>query len=116
ESYGPLWGFLYGWTLFLVIQTGTIAAVAVSFAKFLGVFIPALGTSPNAGAAVLYQVKELGWRIAFKLPWTPDEVTFYQRDDFTITLGQVIAVGVILFLTLLNCPGVQQGKIVQNIF
>src|SRR5467141_1906983 len=64
ESYGPLWGFLYGWTLFLVIQTGTIAAVAVSFAKFLGVFIPTLGTSPNAGAAVLYQVKELGWRIA----------------------------------------------------
>src|SRR5947209_12626225 len=48
ESYGRLGGFLYGWTLFLVIQTGTIAAVAVSFAKFLGVFIPALGTSANA--------------------------------------------------------------------
>src|SRR6266851_2353065 len=38
EAYGPLWGFLYGWTLFLVIQTGTIAAVAVAFARFLGVF------------------------------------------------------------------------------
>src|ERR1035437_4018218 len=40
ESLGPLWGFLYGWTLFLVIQTGTIAAVAVAFGKFLGVFYP----------------------------------------------------------------------------
>ena len=42
ESFGPLAGFLYGWTLFLVIQTGTIAAVAVAFAKFLGVFVPAI--------------------------------------------------------------------------
>ena len=40
EAYGPLWGFLYGWTLFLVIQTGTIAAVAVAFARFLGVLAP----------------------------------------------------------------------------
>ena len=40
ESLGPLWGFLYGWTLFLVIQTGTIAAVGVAFGKFLGVFFP----------------------------------------------------------------------------
>src|SRR5512132_2091270 len=42
EAYGPLWGFLYGWTLFLVIQTGTIAAVAVAFARFLGVLAPAI--------------------------------------------------------------------------
>src|SRR5690349_64392 len=40
EAFGPLFGFLYGWTLFLVIQTGTIAAVAVAFGKFLGVFVP----------------------------------------------------------------------------
>ncbi|HMP18328.1 MAG TPA: amino acid permease, partial [Gemmatales bacterium] len=45
EAYSPLWGFLYGWTCFLVIQTGSIAAVAVAFAKFLGVFVPALGTN-----------------------------------------------------------------------
>src|ERR1700760_1119460 len=45
EAYGPLWGFLYGWTLFLVIQTGTIAAVAVAFARFLGVIAP--GISPT---------------------------------------------------------------------
>src|SRR3954454_21311011 len=42
EAYSPLWGFLYGWTLFLVIQTGTIAAVAVGFARFLGVLAPAV--------------------------------------------------------------------------
>src|SRR5918994_7416102 len=42
EAFGPLYGFLYGWTLFLVIQTGTVAAVAVAFAKFTGVFFPAV--------------------------------------------------------------------------
>src|SRR5512139_3974267 len=42
EAYSPLWGFLYGWTLFLVIQTGTIAAVAVAFSRFLGVLIPSI--------------------------------------------------------------------------
>src|SRR5690348_1856991 len=46
EAYSPLWGFLYGWTLFLVIQTGTIAAVAVGFARYLGVLFPSI--SPQA--------------------------------------------------------------------
>src|ERR1700681_896818 len=46
ESLGPLWGFLYGWTLFLVIQTGTIAAVSVAFGKFLGIFFPSISSSP----------------------------------------------------------------------
>src|SRR5476649_1377861 len=45
ESLGPLWGFLFGWTLFLVIQTGTIAAVCVAFGKFLGVFFPVISTT-----------------------------------------------------------------------
>ena len=48
ESLGPLWGFLYGWTLFLVIQTGTIAAVCVAFGKFLGVFFPSVSDHPLA--------------------------------------------------------------------
>src|SRR5258705_8111876 len=48
EAYSPLWGFLYGWTMFLVIQTGTIAAVAVAFAKFLGVLIPAVSEGGGA--------------------------------------------------------------------
>src|SRR5438128_9946392 len=45
EALGPLWGFLYGWTLFLVIQTGTIAAVGVAFGKFLGIFYPSISSS-----------------------------------------------------------------------
>ena len=52
EAYSPLWGFLYGWTCFLVIQTGSIAAVAVAFAKFLGVLVPSLGTDANVPAQV----------------------------------------------------------------
>src|SRR5262249_29248654 len=56
EAYGQLWGFLYGWTLFLVIQTGTIAAVAVAFAKFTGVFIPAFGADLAAGAWVVLKI------------------------------------------------------------
>ena len=49
EALGPLWGFLYGWTLFLVIQTGTIAAVGVAFGKFLGVFFPAVSSTIGFG-------------------------------------------------------------------
>src|SRR5499425_1226192 len=45
EAYSPLWGFLYGWALFLVIQTGTIAAVAVAFARFLGVLAPSISST-----------------------------------------------------------------------
>ena len=51
EAYSPLWGFLYGWTCFLVIQTGSIAAVGVAFAKFLGVLVPALGNGPTSSTA-----------------------------------------------------------------
>jgi len=54
EAYSPLWGFLYGWTLFLVIQTGTIAAVAVAFAKFTGVFFPDLPLKAVAVAVILF--------------------------------------------------------------
>ena len=53
EAFGPLFGFLYGWTLFLVIQTGTIAAVAVAFAKFLGLFVPWVSTSNGAAPAAV---------------------------------------------------------------
>ncbi len=96
EAYSPLWGFLYGWTCFLVIQTGSIAAVAVVFGKYLGVWVPMLGTEN-----VLFPPQ------GFKLP---------QGFNFTISAGQLVAVGVIAFLTWLNCRGVQEGKIVQNVF
>lgn len=87
EAFGPLAGFLYGWTLLLVIQTGTIAAVAVAFAKFLAVLVPALGAGSvlvSAGVA-------------------------------TITAQQLVAVGVIVLLTVANARGVATGKRIQNV-
>src|SRR6516162_10065566 len=62
EAYSPLWGFLYGWTLFLVIQTGTIAAVAVAFSRYLGVLFPAI----SAQAWIVYPVS-LGSKYAISL-------------------------------------------------
>ncbi len=111
DAYGPVWGFLYGWTAFLVIQTGTIAAVAVAFAKFLGVLAPGLGP-----LNILYRVTDLHWEIRFSVPWLAEPLTFFKRDEFTISAGQVTAVGVIIFLTAVNALGVREGKWVQNIF
>lgn len=88
EAYNPLVGFLYGWTLFLVIQTGTIAAVAVAFAKFTAVLIPWLSTSN-----VL--INFLG---------------------LNISTGQILAIVSILILTYINMRGLRTGKFVQNIF
>jgi APA family basic amino acid/polyamine antiporter len=88
EAYGPLWGFLYGWTLFLVIQTGTIAAVAVAFAKFLGVLIP--------------QISE-GWKL---LAW----------GRFSVSGTTLVAIGVLVLLTWTNTTGLKAGKRVQNVF
>jgi APA family basic amino acid/polyamine antiporter len=107
EAYSPLWGFLYGWTCFLVIQTGSIAAVAVAFAKYLGVLMPELGTDNS-----IYKVE--GVNLQLWLPWMSEP--FFEMKDFTISAGQLVAVGVIAFLTGLNCRGVQEGKVVQNTF
>jgi APA family basic amino acid/polyamine antiporter len=111
EAYSPLWGFLYGWTCFLVIQTGFIAAVSVAFAKFLGVLIPSLGTNQ-----VIWGVSGLGIQLQAHLPWMDEPLTFFKRDQFTISTGQLVAVGVVIVLTLLNLRGVQAGKVVQNVF
>jgi APA family basic amino acid/polyamine antiporter len=88
ESLGPLAGFLYGWTLFLVIQTGTAAAVAVAFAKFLGVFVPSISAKNY-----LIGSGRLG-----------------------LTTQQLIAILVIAVLTAINARGIRTGAIVQNIF
>jgi len=88
EAFNPLTGFLYGWTLFLVIQTGTIAAVGMAFAKFLGVIIP--------------QVSE--------------GVTWLQIGFFKFGPVQVIAILSILVLTWINTRGIESGKKVQNAF
>jgi APA family basic amino acid/polyamine antiporter len=111
EAYGRLWGFLYGWAMFLVIQTGMIAAVAVAFSKFLGVFLPALGTGH-----VLYRATGLGLRLALPLPWLAQPLVVFTRDEFTISAGQFVAAAIVAALTIWNCYGVEQGKWLQNVF
>src|SRR5438034_6322234 len=94
EAYGSAIGFLFGWTLFLVIQTGTIAAVAIAFAKFLGVFLPAVGPDNYLMAPI-----PLG-------------------DHYAISLSteQLVAIALIALLTWTNTRGLEIGKVVQNTF
>lgn len=97
EAFSPLWGFLYGWTSFLVIQTGTIAAVAVAFAKYMGVLVPSISTSNWLWKAGVF---ELG------------------GHSITVGLNTAQAVGIIVIgiLTVNNCIHLNAGKWVQNIF
>jgi APA family basic amino acid/polyamine antiporter len=111
EAYGPLWSFLFGWTSFLIIQCGYIAAVSVAFAKFLGVLAPSLGTDH-----ILYEIPDLNIHIALAVPWMEEPLSFFRRPNFTISAGQLVAVGVTVFQTGLNLLGVREGKWVQNLF
>lgn len=88
EIFGKPMGFLYGWGMFTVIQTGTIAAVAVAFGKFTAYLVPSLN----------------------------DAAPIFQSGEFKITWIQILAIFVILFLTFVNTKGVQFGKILQNVF
>jgi APA family basic amino acid/polyamine antiporter len=110
RAFSPLWGFLYGWTLFLVIQTGSIAAVAVGFAKFLGVLVPVCGTDN------ILARWPLGISLSLPLPWSAEPLVFFQRSEFTISAGQLVAVVIAALLTMLNCQGIETGKWVQNVF
>lgn len=94
EAYSPLWGFLYGWTLFLVIQTGTIAAVAVGFARYLGVVFPSI--SPTA--------------------WIIHPISLGSKYAISLSVQQLVGIVMILFITFLNTLGVRLGKLIQNIF
>ncbi len=94
EAYSPLWGFLYGWTLFLVIQTGTIAAVAVGFARFLGVLFPAI--SPTA--------------------WIIPPINISTNYAVSFSTQQLVGVLMIILLTFINTRGLRLGKIIQNVF
>jgi APA family basic amino acid/polyamine antiporter len=94
EAYSPLWGFLYGWTLFLVIQTGTIAAVAVGFARYLGVLFPSI--SPNT--------------------WIIHPIALGSRLAISLSIQQVVAILMVVLITFLNTLGVRLGKLIQNIF
>jgi len=94
EAYSPLWGFLYGWTLFLVIQTGTIAAVAVGFARYLGVVWPAI--SPSV--------------------WIIHPIALGSKYAISLSVQQLVGVLMIIFLTFINTQGVRLGKLIQNVF
>lgn len=88
ESYHPLIGFLFGWTTFLVIQCGSIAAVGVAFAKFSGVLFP----------------------------WISEKNILFNIGPLNINSTQIVGIAMIMFLTWLNTRGIVTGKIVQNIF
>ena len=103
ESLGPLWGFLYGWTLFLVIQTGTIAAVCVAFGKFLGVFFPAVS-----------QTHWL-WHIA-KVPAIPVGPMVLGNMDIGVSTANLAAIFVVFLLAIVNIFGVSLGAMIQNVF
>jgi basic amino acid/polyamine antiporter, APA family len=111
EAYGSLWGFLYGWTLFLVIQTGFIAAVSVAFAKFLGVLAPWLGTNNELFAPIPLNID-----LTLPVPWMDEPMTFFKRPNFTVSSGQLVAVALTIVLTVINTRGVEQGRLVQNVF
>ncbi len=89
EAYNPFIGFLYGWSFFAVIQTGTIAAVAVAFGKFLGYLEPSLGDG---------------------------NVLFTVTEGFNITAAQVVGIVLIVLLTAINTRGIKSGKLIQTTF
>jgi APA family basic amino acid/polyamine antiporter len=103
EALGPLWGFLYGWTLFLVIQTGTIAAVGVAFGKFLGVFFPSVSA------------ERWLWHIGHVPAWHVGPMVLGNME-IGLNTANLSAIVVITLLTLLNMLGVRMGAAVQNVF
>lgn len=94
EAYSPLWGFLYGWTLFTVIQTGTIAAVAVAFARFTGVIVPGISEERYILAPL---------RIS-------------AHYAISLSTAQLLAIVIIFLITLTNTRGLRYGKLIQNTF
>ena len=94
EAFSPMWGFLYGWTLFLVIQTGTIAAVAVGFARYFGVLLPVLSEER-------YLIPPVHLSPGYAL---------------SLSTVQLTAVAMIVLLTWTNTRGLQYGRMLQNIF
>ena len=97
EAYSPLWGFLYGWTLFLVIQTGTIAAVAVGFARYSGVIVPWFSESNY----LIPPIRFGGWFSGYAV---------------SLSTAQFLGLAMIALLTFINTRGLNLGKLIQNIF
>ena len=103
EALGPLWGFLYGWTLFLVIQTGTIAAVCVAFGKFLGVFCPWVSATHWL------------WHIAHVPPVRVGPMVLGNME-IGVSTANLTGIVIVLALTVVNLFGVQLGALIQNVF
>ena len=103
ESLGPLWGFLYGWTLFLVIETGTIAAVCVAFGRFLGVFFPTISSTHWL------------WHIAH-VPPIPLGPMVLGNMEIGISTANLTGIAVVLLLATINIFGMKFGAFLQNIF
>jgi APA family basic amino acid/polyamine antiporter len=103
ESLGPIWGFLYGWTMLAVIQTATIAAVAIAFARYTAVIIPWF-----TGSAWILKIGTFG-------PW---QLWFGSLGPYNVGLNRqnLLAILSIVFLTWTNTRGLRIGKIIQNIF
>ncbi len=98
EALGPLWGFLYGWALFLVIQTGTIAAVGIAFARFLGVLWPAISPQTLVLDGGLLPVPGIG------------------NLALSLSTQQLVAIGATMLLTVVNLRGLSAGRLVQDVF
>jgi APA family basic amino acid/polyamine antiporter len=94
EAYSPFWGFLYGWTLFLVIQTGTIAAVGLAFARYLGVFVPTI--SP--------------------VVWVVPPINLSAGYAVSLSTQQLVGILMIVLLTWTNTRGIKLTKTIQNTF
>jgi basic amino acid/polyamine antiporter, APA family len=103
EALGRLWGFLFGWTLFLVIQTGTIAAVAVGFGKFLGVFFPQISSTNWI------------WHIGH-VPALHVGPMVLGNMDLGLNTQNLTGIVIILLLMVVNCFGLKLGALVQNVF
>ena len=103
EALGPVWGFLYGWTLFLVIQTGTIAAVCVAFGKFLGVFYPSISTSHWL------------WHIAHVPPVQVGPMVLGNME-IGVNTANLTGIVIVFLLAFVNIFGVKLGALIQNVF
>ena len=103
ESFGPMWGFLYGWAMLLVIQTATIAAVAIAFANFAGVLLPHFSAS-----AWIWHLGIFG----------PYKVWLGTLGPFNVGLNtqNLLSITSLVFLTWINTRSVRTGALVQNIF
>ena len=94
EAFSPLWGFLYGWALLLVIQSGTIAAVAVGFARYLGVLVPWI--SPTN--------------------WLVRPIDVSTKYAVSLSTQQLVGIVMVVALTAINTRGIRLGKLIQNVF